>query len=53
MANVYAIEGQPSTSEDVKGKGVLEGTVFIFDNPIRVLFDTGASHSFIFVKTVK
>ena len=53
VANVYAIEEKPSTSKDEKGKGVLEGTVFLFDIPIRVLFDTGASHSFIAMKTVK
>ena len=37
----------------MKGKGVLEGNVFISDNPVRVLFDTGTSHSFISVKTTE
>lgn len=43
---VYAIKDEPSTSQNVKGKAVLEGNIFIEDDLVRVLFDTGASHSF-------
>ena len=49
---VYAIKSEPSTSHDVKGKGVLEGTFDLNGIDVRVLFDTGASNSFISSGTV-
>ena len=52
VANVYAIKKDPSTSKADKGKGVLEGKLTIYDRVVRVLFDTGATHSFIYQQTV-
>ena len=53
VAKVYAIKDEPSTSKKDKGKGVLEGNIFIKDKWFRVLFDAGASHSFISNETVE
>lgn len=47
QGQTFTIEEIPSTSSDKKGKQVLQGTLSIYDIPVRVLFDTGASHSFI------
>ena len=47
---VFALEGAPSTYS--KGKGVLEGTLLINGVYVKVLFDFGASLSFIFLETV-
>ena len=49
---VFTIKDEPSTSQNVKGKGVLEGTLQFNGIYLRVLFDTGASHSFISAKTI-
>ncbi len=41
---------EPSSSRPtavVKGKTMMEGTLLIQNIPVRLLFDTGASHSFI------
>ena len=52
QAKVYAIKNEPSGSQKMKGKGVLEGTLQFKGIYLRVLFDTGASHSFISFETV-
>lgn len=43
---MFALEDDPSTSSS-KGKGVLECTLLLDGNFIRLLFDSGASLSFI------
>ena len=48
---VFALEGAPSNSS--KGKGVLEGTLLLNGKYIKVLFDSGASLSFISLGTVE
>lgn len=50
---VYAIKDEPSISQVVKGKGVLEGNIFIKDVLVRLLFDTRDSHSFIAKKYIE
>ena len=52
IVKAYALEAVPSSSRaptaEEKGKGVmLQGTLSINGVSVRVLFDTGASHSFI------
>ena len=49
---VFTIKDEPSTSQNVKGKGVLEGTLQFNGIYLHVLFDTGASHSFISAETI-
>jgi len=51
VVKVYALEFVPTSSRaptaEEKGKGVMvQGTLSVNGVPVRVLFDTGASHSF-------
>ena len=48
----YEIEDGPSTSREGKAKDVLQSTLSIKGIPAKVLFDTGASRSFISDKKV-
>lgn len=52
-AQFCEIVDEPSTFMEVKRKDVLEGTLSINNLPVKVLFDTGASHSFISSKVVE
>lgn len=51
-ARAYAIKATTSSSVAVKGKEVLQGILYVHGIPGRVLFNTGASHSFISRKLV-
>ena len=53
VVEVYGMKDDPLTSREVKGRGVLESNLFINDKWVRVLFDTGASHSFISKQTAE
>ena len=44
---MYSVKDKPTSSKSEKEKGVLEGNLTIYDSIVRVLFDTGATHSFI------
>lgn len=49
--NVANASGGPSQSKGIS-PSILEGSILFYDHSIRVLFDTGASHSFVSKKLV-